>query len=121
MSSSDLHLPYDPPASEGGLTVSSQVVAKLAGWAARTTYGVVAMQESVARRLTHLFRGSLDEGVEVRAEGAAVSIRLHVVMERGLNLAQVTANLQEQVRYEVERVGGLPVGEISVTVEDVRD
>lgn len=121
MSSSDLHLPFAQPADEGGLTVAGQVVAKLAGKAARATYGVVAMQESVARRLTHLFRGSFAEGVEVRIEDGVADIGLHVIMERGLNLAQVTANLQEQVRYEVERVGGLPVGEISVRVEDLRD
>ena len=42
-------------------------------------------------------------------------------MERGVNLAQVTANLQEQVRYQVGEVGGVPVGEISVRVEDLQD
>ena len=50
-----------------------------------------------------------------------MDIGLHVVMERGVNIAQVTANLQEQVRYQVERVGGVPVGEISVRVEDLQD
>ena len=40
-----------------------------------------------------------------------VHIVLHVVMERGVNIAQVTAKLQEQVRYEVERRGGVPVGD----------
>jgi uncharacterized alkaline shock family protein YloU len=42
-------------------------------------------------------------------------------MERGVNLAQVTANLQEQVRYQVAEVGGVPLGEISVRVEDLQD
>ena len=43
-------------------------------------------------------------------------------MERGVNLAQVTANLQEQVRYRGrEQVGGVPVGEINVRVEDLQD
>lgn len=121
MSASDLHLPFASPADEGGLTVAHQVIAKLAGRAARATYGVVAMQGSMVERVTHLFRGSLAEGVEVGVEGGVANVALHVVMERGLNLAQVTANIQEQVRYEVERVGGLPLGEISVRVEDLRD
>ena len=51
----------------------------------------------------------------------SVDIGLHVIMERGVNIAQVTANLQEQVRYQVERVGGVPVGEINVRVEDLQD
>ena len=39
----------------------------------------------------------------------------------GVNIAQVTANLQEQVRYQVEGVGGVPVGDINVRVEDLQD
>jgi len=50
-----------------------------------------------------------------------VRIELHVAMERGVNLAQVTANLQEQVRYQVEGVAGVPVEEINVRVEDLED
>jgi uncharacterized alkaline shock family protein YloU len=42
-------------------------------------------------------------------------------MERGVNLSQVTANLVEQVRYQVGQVGGVPLGEVSVRVEDLQD
>jgi uncharacterized alkaline shock family protein YloU len=43
------------------------------------------------------------------------------VMERGVNLSQVTANLREQVRYQLAEVGGVPLGDISVRVEDLQD
>lgn len=121
MSSADLHIPFSSPGLDGGITVAQQVVAKLAGKAARATYGVVAMQESPIRKLARFFRGALTEGVEVDIEDGAANIGLHVVMERGVNLAQVTANLQEQVRYQVAEVGGVPLGEISVRVEDLQD
>jgi uncharacterized alkaline shock family protein YloU len=121
MSSSDLHLPFSSPDLEGGITVSHQVIAKLAGKAARATYGVVGMQEPPVRKLARFFRGALTEGVEVDIADGAANIGLHVVMERGVNLSQVTANLQEQVRYQVAEVGGVPVGEINVRVEDLQD
>jgi len=121
MSAPDLRIPFKGPDLTGGITVARQVIAKLAGMAARTTYGVVAMQEPPMRKLAHLFRGSVTEGVELDVEGGRVSIGLHVVMERGVNIAQVTANLREQVRYQVEQVGGLPVGDITVRVEDLQD
>jgi uncharacterized alkaline shock family protein YloU len=101
--------------------VAHQVVAKLAGKAASATYGVVAMQERPIRRFARLFRGAFMEGVEVHVDRDRASIGLHVVMERGVNLAQVTANLKEQVRYQLEEVAGLPLGEISVRVEDLQD
>ena len=121
MPSSDLKIPYRAPDLAGGVTVAHQVIAKLAGKAARATYGVVAMQERPIRKLARFFRGSIAEGVEIDVHDDKADIGLHVVMERGVNLAQVTANLQEQVRYQVGEVGGVPVGEISVRVEDLQD
>jgi uncharacterized alkaline shock family protein YloU len=117
----DLTLPFTSSGPSGEVIVAPVVVAKLAGSAARATYGVVRMESSPIRRLARLLKGSLTEGVEVEVEGDAVRIQLHVAMERGVNLAQVTANLQEQVRYQVEQVAGLPVGEIGVKVGDLED
>ena len=121
MSSPDLHIPFSSPGLDGGITVAHQVIAKLAGKAARATYGVVAMQEPPVRKLARFFRGALTEGVEVDIEDGAANIGLHVIMERGVNLAQVTTNLQEQVKYQLAEVAGLPLGEVSVRVEDLKD
>ena len=66
-------------------------------------------------------KDSLADGVTVEVVDDVLHIGLHVVMERGVNLAQVTANLQEQVRYRVEKVAGIPVAEITVRVEDLQD
>ena len=121
MSSPDLHIPFPSAGLEGGITVTHQVIAKLAGKAARATYGIVAMQEPPIRKLARFFRGSLTEGVEIDIQDGVANIGLHVVMERGVNLAQVTVNLQEQVRYQVGEVGGVPLGEINVRVEDLQD
>ena len=121
MAQADLRLPFTGTDLGGGVTIAHQVIAKLAGKAARTTYGVVGMQESPIKKLARFFRGSFSEGVELAVGEGKVDIGLHVVMERGVNIAQVTANLQEQVRYQVERVGGVPVGEINVRVEDLQD
>jgi uncharacterized alkaline shock family protein YloU len=106
---------------EGELAVSDLVIAKLAGHAARATYGVIRMHPSPMRRLARFLRDSLTEGVDVDVDKGVAAIVLHVVMERGLNLAQVTANVREQVRYEVEQVAGLPVGDIAVHVEDLHE
>jgi len=121
VSQADLRIPFSGKDLSGGVTVAHQVIAKLAGTAARTTYGVVAMQEPPIKKLARFFRGSFSEGVELEVGESSVDIGLHVVMERGVNIAQVTANLREQVRYQVERVGGVPVGEVNVRVEDLQD
>ena len=121
MSHPDLILPFSPPELGGGVTVTHDAIARVAGKVARSTYGVVGMQESPIRKLARFFRGSFAEGVEVDVGEGQLNVGLHVIMERGVNLAQVTANLQEQVRYQLQEVGGLPVGTINVRVEDLKD
>jgi len=121
MSQADLRIPFAGTDLSGGVTIAHQVIAKLAGKAARATYGVVAMQERPMRRLSHFLRSSFTDGVEVAVADGKANIALHVVMERGLNLAQVTANLQEQVRYQVGQVCGVPLGDVTVRVEDLQD
>ena len=104
----------------GDVTVADGVIAKLAGRAARLTYGVVDLRRSRLTPLTRLFRDELAGGVDVDAHESHADISLHVVIERGLNLAEVTRTLEEQVRFEVERVAGVRVGEVHIRVEDVR-
>ena len=104
MAQTDLRIPFTAPDLSGGVTVAHQVIAKLAGKTARATYGVVAMQESPIRKLARFFRGALSEGVELDVTEGRVDIGLHVVMERGVNIAQVTANW---IRGDAESMGGL--------------
>jgi uncharacterized alkaline shock family protein YloU len=121
MSGNEIRLPLSGDGMSGELVVAALVVEKLAGTEARATYGVVAMQVSPMQRLTRLRKGSVTDGVSVEPDDDGLHIGLHVIMERGVNLAQVTLNLQEQVRYRVEKVAGIPVADIAVRVEDLKD
>ena len=124
MAQSDLkaQLPADDLAGE--VTVADTVIAKLAGRAALLTYGVVDLRGSlvgtVFGTLGRLLGESYTAGVDVDAHAEHADIVLHVIIERGLNLAEVTRTLEDQVRFEVERVAGVRVGDVVVRVEDVR-
>ena len=121
MTSSDLRIPLGPLEASSGVTVAHRAIARLAAKAGFSTYGVVGMQTHPVRRLARFLQGSVVEGVEVDVEGGRANVGLHVVLERGVNLAQVTENLREQVQYQLGQVAGLPLGEISIRVEDLRD
>jgi uncharacterized alkaline shock family protein YloU len=109
-----------PGALGGEVTVADGVIAKLAGRAALLTYGVVDLRRSRLTPLARLFRDELTSGVDVDTHESHADISLHVVIERGLNLAEVTRTLEEQVRFEVERIAGVTVGEVHVRVDNVR-
>jgi len=59
-------------------------------------------------------------GIEIGREGREVTIDLHVVVEYGLNLAEVASSVSNRVAYEVERLTGLRVESVEVRIQDVR-
>jgi uncharacterized alkaline shock family protein YloU len=103
----------------GRITISSEAVAQIAGHAAAESYGVVGMvrRGRVPRLLT---RDRVTQGIAVRRSDDGLVIDLHVVVEYGLNLAEVAATVRSRVGYEVGRLTGLPVAAVEVHIEDVR-
>lgn len=107
----------------GRIEVFPSVVAAIAGHAATTCYGVMGMaarglRDGVAQRLR---RDSLDRGVEVRETPDGLAIDVYVVVQYGTRITEVAHNLQETVRFDVERTVGVPVTQVNVTVQGVHD
>ena len=100
----------------GSITISRDVVAEIVAETAARCYGVVEL--APASRLGKILRR---DGVTVGGEARAVQIGLHVVVENGLNLAEVASTVRSQVAYEVERLTGLGVASVEVVVQAVRE
>jgi uncharacterized alkaline shock family protein YloU len=105
----------------GGVTLSEDALAQVVGRTVLECYGVVGMASrslvrGVARRLG---RGSLTQGVDVRREDGRLFIALFLVLEYGLNLAEVAAAVRERVTYEVEKLTRLAVADVQIHVQGV--
>ena len=101
--------------ARGTITISRDVVADVVAETAARCYGVVGL--SSASRVARMLRR---EGVGVAGDPSGLRIELHVVVEHGLNLAEVAATVRSQVAYEVQRIVGLPVSAVEVVIQDVR-
>jgi uncharacterized alkaline shock family protein YloU len=103
----------------GRISISSEAIAQLVGHTTAECYGVVAM----ARRggLPRLVaRKRLTKGIAVESRDDGLAIDLSVIVEYGLNLAEVAATVRTRVAYEVERLTGLKVAAVEVHVEGAR-
>jgi uncharacterized alkaline shock family protein YloU len=101
----------------GRISVSSAAVAQIVGHVAGESYGIVGM----ARRRPRLpGRDKLTDGIVVKPREGGLEVDLHVVVEYGLNLAEVAATIRTRVAYEVERQTGLTVAAVEVRIDDVR-
>jgi uncharacterized alkaline shock family protein YloU len=99
----------------GRITISSDAIAHIVDETVRECYGVVGMAgpKWLPPRQTR--------GIEIgRDADGGVGIDLHVVVEYGLNLAEVASTIRNRVAYEVGRLTGLPVRSVEVHIDDVR-
>jgi uncharacterized alkaline shock family protein YloU len=102
----------------GRVSVSAVAIAQVVGHVAAESYGIVGM---AGRRFPRVpGRARLTDGIDVKAGNGGIEIDLHVVVEYGLNLAEVAATVRTRVAYEVERQTGLSVAVVEVRIEDVR-
>ena len=96
-------------------------MAQIVGRVAAEAYGVVgtaSRAKGVARLLT---RDRWRQGIAVGGSAEeGVTIELNVIVEYGLNLAEVASTVRNRVRYEVERLTGLRVASVEVRIQDVR-
>ena len=102
----------------GSIRIASEAIAQIVGHTAAECYGVVGMAGKGLKRL--LTRDKLTQGIAVSATGEGLRLDLPVVLEYGLNLAEVAATVRSRVAYEVERLTGLTVVAVEVHIEDVR-
>jgi uncharacterized alkaline shock family protein YloU len=104
----------------GRISISHDAVAHIVGRVAAEAYGVVAMAPRNPRERL-LSRDRLRQGITVGGSAEeGITIELNVVVEYGLNLAEVASTLRNRVKYHVERLSGLPVAEVEVKIQDVR-
>jgi uncharacterized alkaline shock family protein YloU len=107
----------------GRIEVFNSVVAAIAAHAATDCYGVYGMagrglRDGVAELLR---RENLHRGVEVREHQAGLAVDVFVIIQYGVRITEVAHNLQQSVRFEVERMVGVPVAEINVNVQGVHE
>ena len=102
----------------GRVTIASDAIAQIVGHTAAECYGVVGMAGKGLKRL--LTRDRLTQGIEVSQRDGSLALDLYVVVEYGLNLAEVATTVRSRVAYEVERLTGLKVGAVEVHIQDVR-
>lgn len=108
------------PVSEtinGTLSVSNDVIADIAGYAAMSCYGVVGMAEQLqgAESVRVLPAQRLRKGVLVSADENGLAVDLHVVLENGVNMKSVCHNLASSVSFTLQEIAqidpaGLKIG-----------
>ena len=111
----------------GNTSVADSVVAKIAGIAAREVSGVHQMGAGAARAFGAIKEklpvtgGSPNptQGVSVEVGEREAAIDLDLVVEYGVSIPDVSKSVRTTVIQKVERMTGLTVTEVNISVDDV--
>jgi uncharacterized alkaline shock family protein YloU len=110
---------------QGRTAIADTVVSKIAGIAAREISGVHDLGGGTARAVGALreripgSRTNLTQGVAVEVGEHQAAVDLDIVAEYGVAIADLADAIRRNVVDQVERMTGLEVTEVNITVHDV--
>jgi|AGTN01.2.fsa_nt_gi Uncharacterized protein conserved in bacteria len=108
--------------SFGKIEFSDEFLSNLAGVATMECYGIVGMASQKATDgIVELLKGeNLNKGVEIMTIDDSIHIHVYVVVEYGVSISAVASNVIDTVKYRVEKITGLNVEKVDVTVNGIR-
>ncbi|MEW5813513.1 MAG: Asp23/Gls24 family envelope stress response protein [Actinomycetota bacterium] len=111
--------------TQGSTTIADVVVSKIAGLAAREVHGVHDLGGNASRAVGALrdripgASTNYSQGVSVEVGEKQAAVDLDIVAEYGVSIADVAAGIRRNVIAALERMTGLEVVEVNITVHDI--
>ena len=103
---------------QGKTTVSPEVLTTIASMAALEVPGVSRLAP-VTGGVNRLFRRGSSDGVRIEAKDNMVYADLFLILKDGVNIREVSRNVQANVARSIHEMVGMEVGEVNVHIEDI--
>ena len=102
----------------GSLSVSNDVIADIAGYAAMSCYGVVGMAEQQqGMESVRLLPGQrLRKGVLVSTTDEGLTLDLHIVLDNGVNMKSVCHNLASSVSFTLAEIAQIDPANLKIYI-----
>lgn len=102
----------------GSLSVSNDVIADIAGYAALSCYGVVGMaeQQQGVESVRLLPGQRLRKGVLVSSTEDGLKLDLHIVIESGVNMKSVCENLASSVSFTLAEIAQIDPSHLKIAI-----
>ena len=102
----------------GKITFANEVLATIAGIAACDVEGVAGMCGGFKDGIVDLLgKKNFTKGVKVAVNEKAVTVDIAIVVDYGVKLPEVCANIQDSVSKALETMTGLTVTDVNIAVE----
>lgn len=102
----------------GKTTIAPDVLIQIAKLSTLNVPGVRRLA-TVAPEVNRLFKHGATEGVKITVENNQVYADLFVILNRDVNVRDVSRLIQNQVARAIVEMVGMEVGKVNVHVEDI--
>lgn len=107
--------------THGKVEVSPAAVARVASQAVLRSYGVVGMASpSLAYDIAASLTGDPSRGVQIAFKDDRLVIDVYIIIEYGTRISTVAQSLIDAIRYDVEKIVGIPVEQVNIHVQGLR-
>lgn len=107
----------------GLIDISNSVISTVVGGAATSNYGVVGMASKNAIRdgvNEILNRVNYKRGVVVKSVDNQITVEVYIIVGYGLKISEVSRNVQDSVKYNLEQQLGIKAKSVNVIVQGVK-
>ncbi|EOT25619.1 alkaline-shock protein [Enterococcus sp. DIV2402] len=109
--------------SSGTIEITNEVIATVVGGAATDVFGIVGMasKNQIKDNINEILRKeNYARGVVVRQEENGIAVDVYTIVSYGTKISEVSRNVQEKVKYNLETMLGVVANSVNVFVQGVR-
>lgn len=105
----------------GSIKIADEVVSIIAGLATIEVEGVAGMVGGFAGGLAEILgKRNLSKGVKAAVGERETAVELFVILDYGINIPDVAATVQKNVKTAIENMTGLEVVQVNVHVQGIK-
>ena len=108
---------------DGQIELSDDVIATVVGGSTTEIFGVVGMASKSALKDNFqalLRKENYAKGVVVKSTDSGISVDFYTVMSYGVKISEVSKNIQERVKFNLENQLGLSADTVNVYVQNIK-
>ena len=106
----------------GDVNISDNVIEIISTIATEEIEGISGLSGKITDEITEIFgKKNLKKGVDVKIEEDKVIVDLHVVVDFGVKIPDVSWNVQQEVKSSIEEMTGLDVKEVNIHVQGIKE
>ncbi|MDY6429609.1 MAG: Asp23/Gls24 family envelope stress response protein [Bacilli bacterium] len=111
----------DKKTAYGGIDISLNAIAQIAGEAAKECYGVLGIGKKNSDSNEVLDKADYEQGIVVTKSKGSFIVDIYLQCAYGLKVSEIVSEAQKKIKYELEKTFGLKFSKINVFIVDLKE